>query len=230
MYVMKTVKTPWCIFYYKHYSYACRKKGGRGAKIQVTSEQQKRINKRIASHKRLWTICEYFRKEDYFLTLTYRRENRPESIEEAVKLAGRALAKLSRRLKKQGVKLSYMHVCERGERGGVHHHLLIKNNFDSGELFKGIWEHGKIVFDRIYTKGVVKLAEYFVKGDSDKSEKKFTQSRDLVCPKPRVQVIKAERWAEKPRGRKGYDIVNFVDGIDGEHGTAYQGYMLVKRE
>lgn len=231
MYLRKTVETPWCIFRYLYRSSRYGKKSKRGGGVAATSEQQKAINKRIASQKRLWLICQYFSRDDYFLTFTYRRSERPDNIDDAMKLMSKALQKLARVLKRKGIKLSYFHVCERGERGGVHHHVLIKNRFPIGDLFNAdIWEHGKIVFEEVYSKGVVKLAEYFVKGDSEVSEKKYSQSRDLITPKPKVEVIKSDGWLDVPRGKKGYDLVNLVDGRTEYGGDIYQGYMLVRRE
>jgi len=231
MYLRKTVKTPCCIFRYHYYSSRYGKKSKREKNTLPSSECQKAINKRIASHKRLWLICRHFKQNDYFLTFTYRRRDRPGDINKAVKLMGKALSKLARMLKKKGIKLTYFHVCERGERGGIHHHVLIKNRFQIGELFNSdIWQYGKIMFELVYSKSVLKIAEYFIKGDSDKSEKRYTQSRDLIIPKPRTEIIKADSWNDKPRGMKGYNIINISDGIDSYSGKIYQEYILVKKE
>ena len=231
MYLRKTVETPWCIFRYQYHAARYGKKGKRRGNIFKSSEIQKAINKKIASQKRLWLICKYFSRDDYFLTFTYRRSERPENIDMAMRMMSKALQKLARKLKAKGIKLSYFHTCERGERGGVHHHVLIKNRFAIGDLFNAdIWPYGKVIYEEVYSKGVVRLAEYFVKGDSESSEKKYSQSRDLITPKPKVEVIKSDGWLDKPRGKKGYDMVNLIDGIDGYAGKMYQGYMLVRRE
>lgn len=232
-YIQTKVVTPNAIFIHKHNSARYGKKGKRGERIGPTSEQQKEINKRISSQKWLWTICQWFRSTDYYLTFTYRKSDRPDSIKEASRIAGTVMGKLRRILKSRGKKLSYVLVTERGERGAVHHHVLIKNNFNIGIFFeKGLWSYGGVRYDpeEMKRKKIIQLAKYFIKGDSDKSEKVFSKSRDLVAPKPQVKIIPAEGWREKPIIKKGYELWNYDDGIECERGTFYQGYIMVKRE
>lgn len=232
-YIQTKVVTPNAIFISKHNSARYGKKGKRGERIGPTSEQQKEINKRISSQKWLWTICQWFRSTDYFLTFTYRLSDRPESIKEAHSIAGKVLGKLRRILKSRGKKLSYVLRTERGERGAVHHHVLIKNTFNIGIFFeKGLWSYGVVRYDpeEMKRKKIIQLAKYFIKGDSEKSEKAFSKSRDLVAPKPQVKIIPAEGWREKPVIKKGYELWNYNEGVEWERGTFYQGYILVKRE
>ena len=230
-YLYKTVVTPQAIFCYKYYSLRYGKRGTRGTNISRTSDQQKAVNRRLAAHKRLWTICANFKRTDHFLTFTYRRDARPADMDEAVKCAGKAMARLSRILKRQGVKLSYYLMTERGERGAVHHHVLIRNNFDVGLIFgKRIWTHGAVQVKEIYTDSMLALGRYFLKGDSAASEKRYSQSRDVIAPKPKVEVIKAAKWRSKPRPKKGYDVIDVVDGVSEGFGMPYQEYIMVKRE
>ena len=232
-YLQKMVITPNAIFTYKNNSARYGKKGKRGERIGPTSEQQKKINKRIARHKKLWTICKWFRNTDYLLTLTYRLADRPKTAKEAHAIAGKVMAKLSRILKAKGIKLSYKLMTERGERGAVHHHVLIKNTFNIGIFFeKRLWEYGAVHYDPEEMKRtkIIQIAKYFVKGDSDDSEKLFSKSRDLVCPKPLVKIIPADDWRDKPIVKKNYELWDFADGVEGERGTMYQEYIMVKRE
>lgn len=229
--MIKTVNTPYAIFCYKYYSTRYRKRCNRSGKRSSTKEQQRAINKRLAAHKRLWTICNNFKRSDYFITLTYRRDARPDDIETAIRCAGAALARLSRILKRHGVKLSYYLMTERGTKGAVHHHVLIRNNFDLGLMFsKKIWKHGAVQVKDIYTSSMLQLGKYFLKGDSAESEKRYSQSRDVIAPKPKVEVIKAAKWHKKPRVKKGYEITDLVDGISAGFGFPYQEYIFVKRE
>lgn len=232
-YIQKLVVTPNATFTYKHYSARYGKKGKRGERIGPTSQQQKKINMRIARHKILWTICWWFRRDDYLLTLTYRRADRPETAKEAAAKAGKALSKLRRILKDDGIKLSYMLMTERGERGAIHHHVLIKNRFNIGIFFdKRLWEYGGVHHDPEFMKNtpIIKIAKYFVKGNSDNSEKLFSKSRDLICPKPEVKIIPADTWREKPVIKKGYELWNLAEGVECERGTIYQEYIMVRRE
>lgn len=230
--IKKTVRTPRVTFCYKYYSSRYGKRSGTRAERRApTTEQQKIINKRHSQQKKLWTICNNFKHDDYFLTFTYRRGNRPENMDEAIKNTSKAMARLSRLLKNKGIKLSYFLVTERGERGGVHHHVLIRNNFDIGLLFsRRIWTHGAVKLQDVYTKSILELAKYMLKGDSEKSEKRYSKSRDVVAPEPRVEVIKSKRWTDKPRPKKGYDIIDICEGTDMGFGFPYQEYIMVRRE
>jgi len=228
-YVYKTVTTAGAIFCYKHYSARYGKRSNRALNMCPTKEQQKAVNKRISNQRRLWTICDTFRKDDYFVTLTYRRDERPDDMDSAMKLIGRTLAKVSRKLKQSDIKLTYMHMAERGTKGAIHHHILIKNRFDIG-LFAKMWTVGSVNIQQIYTSNMLKLGMYMIKGDSESSEKRYSQSRDIAAPKPVTEIIKAEKWLEKPRPKKGYDIINIVEGTDAEFAFPYQEYIMVKRE
>jgi len=219
------------MFRYKYHSARYGKKSGRGCNIKPTSEKQKFINKKISGQKRLWTICDNFEKDDYFITLTYRRDERPDSMDEAMECIKKFLAKLSRILKKRNTKLSYMQMTERGTKGGVHHHLLIKNRFDIGVIFeKNLWPYGSVNIQRVYSDNLLKLGMYMLKGDSEASEKRYSQSRDIVAPEPEVKIIAAEKWTEVPKPVKGYEVINVSDGVDMEYGYPYQEYIMVKRE
>ncbi len=228
-YVYKEVTTAGAIFCYKHYSARYGKRASRGANTTPTTDQQRAVNKRLATQRRLWTICDYFKKNDYFITLTYRRSERPESIEEAMKEFSRCFAKVGRVLKKRDIKLTYMHMCERGTHGAVHHHVLIKNTFEPS-LIINAWTRGSVNVQKVYSSDMLKLGMYFLKGNSQNSEKRFSQSRNIIAPKPKVRIIKAERWTDKPRPRNGYDVANITDGTDLEYGFQYQEYIMVKRE
>lgn len=230
-YLKKTVNTKNIIFNYKYYSARYGKRKHKGGRTAPTSEQQKRINKRIQNQKRIWTICEHFNLQDYYITLTYRKCDRPADMEEATAILSKTLARLSRALKRQGVKLSYMTVTEYGKLGTVHHHVLIKNRFPIGEYINDkLWGYGKLQYEKVYTSSILQLAKYFVKGDSESSEKKYTQSRDIITPKPKTEIIKAERWSITPKAPAGYDVVDIYDGTDERFGCPYLEYIMVKRE
>lgn len=239
MYLKKTVNTPFAIFVYKYNSWRYGRKATRGPNGEKTNDRQKLINKRIARHKRIWTICDNFDKQDYYITLTYRMKDRPDSIDEAMKIISYELGKVSRILKSKEKKLKYFHICERGQKGAVHHHLLIKNNFSISDLELrrdgkkrklNLWSYGKMMVEKVYSYDVIKLAKYFVKGDSEESEKRYSQSRDVICPEPKIEIIKAEKWRVIPEAKIGYDILEVQEGIDGMYGKGYQEYIQVRRE
>ena len=72
-------------------------------------------------------ILANFGEDDYHLTLTYRQEERPESLEEAKRRLGKFLGKMRMIYKKHGVPFKWIAVTEQGSRGACHHHLVIQN-------------------------------------------------------------------------------------------------------
>ena len=131
-------------------------------------------------------------------------------------------------MKKKNIPLTYTAMTERGIKGGLHHHLIIKNVFDIGIIIS-LWEYGKVHIENIYTDSMYDLAMYFVKGDSEKSEKDFTSSRNMKKPKIKYRIVKAERWTSTPRAKKHYEIIHRFDGFHDFSGFPYQEYVMVRR-
>ena len=139
-----------------------------------------------------------------------------------------------------------MGMTEVGVRGGVHHHFIMSSRIDENNIFQSWKNYGfvkvgaigdisEISFDESDEDAeqaqddVIKLAKYFVKGDSDKSEKDYTQSKYLKQPKIHKKIIKAERWAGIPKPKKGYAIQSVYDGFHDFSGYPYQEYVMVRR-
>lgn len=229
MYIQKTVKAGMCTFVYKHYSARYGKKSPRGRNIQKTSPKQKVINKRICADKRIWTFLENFQKGDLWVEFNYRLSERPGDMDAALANMQNLLRPLARKLKAKGIRLTYMHCIEVGRLGGVHHHIAFKNNFDPS-LLVTLWEKGKVIIDRMYSDNLIKLAEYFVKGRSESSEKRYTQSRNLKVPVPHVKILKSERWKKDPVVPAGYYIHDLFNGYHDDVGYEYQRCIYRKNE
>ncbi len=223
-YIKRTTTAGENIFIYKCFSSRYGKKVPRGKKCGTTPPKQKEVNRRIQADKKMWVFLENFQKGDYWITLTYRREERPNDLETASSDIEKLLHKLARKLKAKGTRLEYMRLTERGELGGVHHHLIIKNNFDIG-LLNGLWDKGKIEIDRVYSENPIKLAEYFAKGRKAGSEKKYSQSRKLIIPVPKVEVMTASKWRKEVKPPKGYEI--YGEPFNGYHDTIGYEYQRV---
>lgn len=221
MYIQKTVKAGMCIFVYKHYSARYGKKRLRGKNIRETAPKQKIINRRISADKRLWTFLENFQKGDLWVELNYRLSERPGNMDAALKNIQTLLRPLARKLKAKGIRLTYMHCIEIGALGGVHHHIAFKNNFDPS-LLVSLWKKGKVIIDTMYSDNLIKLAEYFVKGRNESSEKRYTQSRNLKVPVPHVKILKSERWKKDPQPPAGYVIHDLFNGYHDDIGYEYQ--------
>ncbi len=230
-YIKQTVRAGNTIFTYKYFSlrYGLRNIA-RGPNEGRYTEYQKKINENLRNKKLIWYLCENFSKGDWWITLNYRRGERPEDIIRAESNLKKVLAKLRRQLKKQGIAFSYMAMTEQGKKGGLHHHIVIRNNFDVGMIIKNkMWPHGKVIIDDIYTESLCDLADYFVKGDSKESEKRYTRSRNLRPPKIKKTVVPAKGWAKAPKPKKGYDIAHQYNGFHDFSGYPYQEYTQVRR-
>lgn len=224
-YIKKTVTAGGNIIIYKHFSFRYGIKVPRGKKCGTTPPKQREVNRRIQADKKIWVFLENFKKGDFWIDLNYRQGERPDDLETASCDIEKVLHKLARQLKSKGIRLTYMRMTERGELGGVHHHLIIKNNFDIGILNK-LWMKGKVIADRVYSENLIKLAEYFAKGRKETNEKKYSQSRNLIIPEPKVEVMTANRWREDIKPKKGYEIYNIFNGYHDLIGYEYQRIVM----
>ena len=80
------------------------------------------------------------------------------------------------------------------------------------------------------------LAAYLVKettetfkDDEAPCKKRYSCSRNLVHPEPEVKIIKAFKWAEDPKPKKGYEVIkdSVHSGIN-RMGFPYQYYKMRK--
>lgn len=236
-YIKEKAKAGPYIFVSKKFSLRYgRKNIPRGPNINKTSELQKEINAFKKRRMLLWLFCENFRNGDKWLTFTYNSGKRPGTMKEAKKDRCKLIRKIRDYYNKIGIPFVYMAMTERGERGGLHHHIVIRGGVDYNIIAKawekyGGWQGKTIGVDNIggYTDDILNVGKYFVKGRSDKSEKNYTKSKNLRQPKITVEVIEAERWTSKPRPEKGYDILDTYDGFHDFSGYPYQDYIQVRR-
>lgn len=224
-YIKKTVVAGGNIFIYKHYAIRYGKKIARGKKCSTSSPKQREVNRRLQADKKRWVLLENFKKGDYWIDLNYRQGERPDDLETASKEIETVLKKLARKLKAKGIRLTYMRLTERGEYGGVHHHLIVKNNFDIAPLQK-LWTKGKVIIDDVYSENLLKLADYFAKGRKQTSEKKYSQSRNLVIPVPKVEVMTASKWRKEIKPKKGFEIYELWNGYHDIIGYEFQKIIM----
>lgn len=236
-YIKKTITAGNYIFVEKHYAIRYgRKRLPRSSNIRHTSEQQKRINEFKKRRRLLWIFCANFVNGDKWIALTYNRGKRPESMERAKADRKRFLRKLRDWYRKNGIPFAYMAMTERGIKGGLHHHVVIRGVVDYNIIAKawekyGGWQAKTIGVDNIggHTDDILNVGKYFVKGRSEDSEKDYTKSNNLRPPKIDSEIIEAERWTSKPRPKKGYTVLDIYDGFHDFFGMPYQEYIQVRR-
>lgn len=209
----------------------------RGKKIKETSPAQKKGNLRRLADKLTWIMNANFVDGDFMVTLDYRKDARPGNRMQLKKDARNFLDKLRRKLKKQGKELQYIHVMEVGERGAMHHHLLIKE-MDIKTL-RECWPYGGIQVDPLWSEGQYrKIAEYFIKytektmrTEAALMTKHWYASRNLVIPEPEKKVIKAGYFKKVINVPAGYylDKESVAAGVN-EEGFDYFTYTLIQME
>lgn len=138
-------------------------------------------------------IIENFGDRDIWATLTYTDENLPETMEEAQKNMQNYIKRLNRRRKKLGLKNArYVYVTEFGEKGRVHHHIVLDGDMSMDEV-EEIWKLGKRNEVRRLQKdenGLVGMAKYITKEKKTKNKKKWAASKGLRKPKESVNHYK----------------------------------------
>lgn len=200
----------------------------REKKKKATPEQIKKQNRsnKVRSIRRY--ILANFVPGDYWITLTCSRDYRPPGMKEALEQRKKFLDKLRTRYRKAGYELKWMAVTERGSRGGVHHHLIINRIPDGDKMMKEAWPFGKVFMELLYDdEGFQKLAEYMVKQTEEAAEAKYSHSRNLIKPEPKVKYYKRPQKIQIPPGWY-LEKESLVEGINPVTGFPYKHYALVK--
>lgn len=205
-----------------------------GPRKKPTSEEVAKVNMRNMIKKLTRTIRANFCSDDYHLTLTYKKDNRP-SPEEAKKVLKKYIAKLRKEYKTRGHPLKYIIVTEYHNKA-IHHHMIINNPDNFEKLIRKTWEGGGVNFSPLYENGDYdELAAYLVKEvKKTRTEKKnkpgYTRSRNLIEPTLKREIVHSQSWREQPPIKKGYflDKNSLVQGISELTGMPYQYYRLIK--
>lgn len=213
------------------------KRPDRGDRKKPTPEEMQKINERNAIKKLRRKIYANFEPGDLFLTLTYRREERP-TAEEAKRELRRFFGRLRTEYKKRGESLRYIIVTEYTNKA-IHHHLIL-NDLPEGNGAKIIsrqWTKGATHCKFLYEDGQYELlASYLVKETGkhfretgNEMKCRYSCSRNLVDPKKETKILKNDDWPEEPRIPKGYalDKQSLWNGIN-KMGYRYQYYRLVR--
>lgn len=179
-------------------------------------------------------ILTNFRKGDWHLTLNYRKNERPETIEQAKDNLRKFLDGMRKVYKKSGYTFKYIGVTEIGKRGqALHHHLIIEDIKEMGtvQLVKQLWTHGGTFWSAMYEEGDFRdLASYIVKKETKVGTwSTYTRSRgNLKEPKVDRQPMKRKTWPEHPWIKKGYIMIkdSLVDGINPVTEYPYRHYSM----
>ena len=177
-------------------------------------------------------IKENFEENDLWVTLTYRKDARPPTLQDAKEDIQKCLRKLREQYKKRGTALKYIVAVEIGSRGGVHHHLIINRIDESDKLLASLWKKGRVHMTLMYKQGGFRdLAEYIAKRPPDKADKWYSRSRNLSIPQAKRQIMLGATFKREPQPPKNYYLEKetYYQGINPVTGHRYRHYIFVRR-
>ena len=231
MYLRKTWRAGRTVEVKKTCSARYGRKIPRSGNISHTSEAQERVNLQNAIAELRRILNANFHPGDWHALFTY-----PNAIPPAPKQAYKDMDRFIRRLRglyrDMGVELKYVQATEYKHKR-IHHHMVLPNLPGGMAPVKRLWKlvlaetyytekeremgeplHLRFPWSVLDDSGQYgELAEYLVK-ETDKHRKdpdaickrRYRQSRNLIHPKPVVEIIDAKTWRKEAAQRKGYYI------------------------
>ena len=212
----------------------------RKSRTKPTAEAVARTNEKNAERKLQRLLIANFEQGDQFVTLTYRKEDRP-CVEESKKILRRFFESLRKSYKKAGAELKYIITTEWNGKH-IHHHLVVNDIPGFAKIVTEAWKYGGIHMTPLYPDHDYQgLAEYMIKETKETFRdpgnpyrQRYSCSRNLKKPVEKVRVIKANAWREEPKvpkklAEEGYEIDYVETGVDA-FGYPFMEYMMVKKD
>lgn len=259
VYLRKTWRAGRTVEIKKTYSARYGRKIPRGETVAESSEAQIKVNrdKAVAELRRI--LNANFAPGDWHAMFTYPQEV-PPTPEQAKADREKFLRKLGRLYKSLGSELKRVTVTEYAHKR-IHHHIVINDLPGGMKPVKALWK--EYIAETYYTKeerargeplhlrfpwSVLddsgqygELAEYLIKETEHTHRQahgaqkwRYSCSRNLVRPKPKVEVISAKQWKKEPPERRGYYIDKNAsyDGMSAVTGLPVQEtvYVEITRE
>lgn len=206
----------------------------REKKKKLTPAQMKAVNQKNKEKRCRRRLRKYFQENDYFVCLTYRKEERPSNMAEAKKDFSDTLRRIRREYAKAGYKVKWIRNIEVGTRNAWHIHLVINRIPDTDLILRNAWKKGKVICQLMYEKGEFKdLAAYLTKTpETDKRlrESDHDTSKKLPLPDPKKKIYMHWRTWNKIRVSKGYyiDKDSVYEGVNPVTGYPFREYTLLK--
>lgn len=179
----------------------------RAPKRKRTDKEMDDNNIRIATDKLRRKVNTNFQSGDLHITLTYRREERPNP-EGAKKIIDDFITELRKEYKKLGAVLKWILVTEQPEKN-IHHHMIINEIPEECYQGKGAmrlvqqtWRYGRpkaVPLDDDGSYG--KLVDYLLKETRETMKcpaikQRYTCSRNLIIPEPEKRLYMYRTWRE----------------------------------
>lgn len=207
--------------------------GIRGPREKPTPEQMEKINHRNKIRTCRHKLRQNFDINDYFVCLSYRKEERPGGMEGAKKDWQKFITKLRREYRKRDSELKWIRNIELGSKGAWHIHLIINRIPDTDVILSACWDHGRVWHELMHDRGEFRdLAEYITKdekSDPRLKEASYSTSRNLPVPPPVKKDYKRKTWPKKPWCPKGFyiDEDSIYEGIN-RMGFEYRSYTVLR--
>ncbi len=216
----------------------------RKKKRKATPEDMERVNQYNKEKKARHRLREYFKQDDWFMTLTYRKECRPKNMAEVQKHYKNFYTKVRKEYRKEKYELFWIRNIENTTKNNWHIHVVINNipGVNVIEIFNRVWPHGRIYDPKpLYKRGeFADLATYITKDekttrevigevlDHKVTEASYSTSRNMPLKPPKTRKLK--RWPKEVKPRKGYyiDKRSYFEGINPVTGYKYRHYTLIR--
>lgn len=216
----------------------------RQKRVKPTQEQIRIVNAQNKAKRCRQKMLAYFKTGDILATWTYEVENRPPTMQDALKDFQKAMRYVRREYKKRGYEVFWIRNIEKGTKGAWHIHLVINEIGDTVSIIQKAWTKGgtwsiEIKHSKYYDEDFTKLANYMTK-DEHTTEKKidgtrgkpriaeanYNTSRNMPLPEPKVD--KLHRWKAEPKPKNGYYIARIHEGINPVTGYKYRRYTMIR--
>ena len=208
-----------------------------------TPEAMKRYNTEIATRRLAQIMNENFVPDDIWATFTYEKHNKPESYKAACEMLSGFTRKLRRLYDMHSIELKYVKATAFGERGALHHHVVIPQGVPKRAI-TSLWREHIGASDKAHPPFYVELypdgdfstlAAYIVEQVNtdnldDKYIKKWICSRNLKKPVEKIEDVEEIKWSEPPEPWEGYriDTYSIKAGTNEITGRPYLFYRMVK--
>lgn len=211
------------------------KKGEKRERRKLSTEEKQKENFKAAVRKLHMILNLNFNGDDYWYTLTYPRDGRPEK-EQAKKNLKKFIDKLRNEYRKLGYELKWIAVTEWNNKA-IHHHIVISGIEQTPKIVREQWKFGRPQFKLLDENGDYEgLAEYIVKETKDTfrlkdtvNKQMYSCSRNLKRPVAERKRILKQSIDKEPRAFKGYYIVpdSIVEGTN-PFGYRYKYYRMLQ--
>lgn len=218
----------------------------RKEKQKPTREQMEKVNQWNKSKRARHRLRMYFKVgQDWFTTLTYRKEERPPDMKTVKQHFRKFYTAIRKEFRKRNCELRWIRNIECTSTGNWHIHLVITDLPGTNiiKIMNQLWPHGKVKDPQLlYEKGELKdLADYITKDERTKkeyvsdgvfdhkiTEADYSSSRNMPLPEPKVDYLK--RWRKEIRPKEGFyvDKNTVFEGINQFTGHNYRHYTMIR--